>query len=168
MDDVARLIRGMPKAELHMHLEGSIEPEAMLAMAARNGVDFPFKSADALRAAFDFDDLQSFLDLLYAGNDVLRKEQDFFDMTLGYLSRAHADKVLRAEACLTPQAHVRRGISFDVMMTGVLRGMNEARQKLARFTPRSLGQALRISGITPADVTVLAIHLSRGSASPRR
>ena len=139
MEDLARFIQGMPKAELHMHLEGSVEPEVMIAMAQRNGVDFPFKTADALRAAFDFDDLQSFLDLLYAGNEVLRTEQDFFDMTWRYLERAHADHVLRAEVFLTPQAHTRRGISFDVVMAGVLRGLDQARRRLGISTDLIIG-----------------------------
>jgi adenosine deaminase len=128
--EVGSFIRQMPKAELHMHLEGSIEPEDMLEMARRNGLDFPYASAAELRAAYDFKDLQSFLDVLYAGNQVLQTRRDFFDMTVGYLVRAHADQVRRAEVFLTPQAHLSRGVAFDVMMEGVLDGLAHARATL--------------------------------------
>jgi len=129
MENLATFIRALPKAELHMHLEGSIEPELMLEMASRNAVDFPYSSAAELRAAYDFKDLQSFLDILYAGNDVLRTEHDFFEMTLAYLRRANADCILRAEVFFTPQAHLRRGIPFEVAIGGVLRGLEEGRRQ---------------------------------------
>lgn len=127
-------IAGLPKAELHMHLEGSIEPELMLALARRNGIALPWQSADALRAAYRFSNLQSFLDLYYAGCQVLLVEQDFYDMTMAYLRRAHADNVVRAEVFLAPQNFTLRGIPVATVMSGVLRAIDDAEQTLGIST----------------------------------
>jgi len=127
-------IAGLPKAELHMHLEGSIEPELMLALARRNGIALPWQEAEALRAAYRFDNLQSFLDLYYAGCQVLQHDQDFYDMTRAYLRRAHADSVLRAEVFLAPQNFTLRGIAASTVMSGVLRAIDEAEQELGIST----------------------------------
>src|SRR5512146_3172936 len=101
-DRLPELLRRMPKAELHIHIEGSLEPELMFAMAARNGVKLPYASVDALRRAYDFSNLQSLLDIYYAGASVLLHEQDFFDMAWAYLQRAKADNVVRSEIFFDP------------------------------------------------------------------
>jgi adenine deaminase len=126
LTDIDTFIAGLPKAELHMHLEGSIEPELMLALARRNDIPLPWATPDALRTAYRFADLQSFLDLYYAGCCVLLREQDFYDMTLAYLRRAHEDHVLRAEVFLGLQNFTLRGISASTVMSGVLRAMDDA------------------------------------------
>lgn len=123
------IVRNMPKAELHIHIEGSLEPELIFALARRNGVALPYASVEALRLAYSFSDLQSFLDVYYAGAGVLLTEQDFFDMTRAYLRRAHADKVLHAELFFDPQTHTARGVPFAAVVGGISRALREARQE---------------------------------------
>jgi adenosine deaminase len=113
------LVQAMPKAELHMHIEGSLEPELIFALAQRNGVALSYPSVEALRAAYAFTDLQSFLDIYYAGASVLLKEQDFHDMAWAYLLRAHADNVLHTELFFDPQTHTDRGVPFEVVIKGL-------------------------------------------------
>src|SRR5579871_998388 len=110
MTDIDAFIRGLPKAELHMHLEGSIEADHLLALAARNDLRPRWGSSDALRAAYRFDNLQTFLDLYYEGCRVLTREQDFYDITRAYLRRAHADAVVRAEVFIGPQGFTEREV----------------------------------------------------------
>jgi adenosine deaminase len=124
------LIRGMPKAELHIHIEGSLEPELIFALAQRNGVDLPYPSVEALRAAYAFTDLQSFLDIYYAGASVLLKEQDFFDMAWAYFLRAKADNVIHAELFFDPQTHTARGVPMGVVIGGLRRAVDQARSEL--------------------------------------
>lgn len=119
-------IRGLPKAELHMHLEGSIEAELLLDLAARNGLQPRWRTPEALRAAYEFSNLQSFLDLYYEGCRVLMQERDFYDITRAYLRRAHADSVLRAEVFLGPQSFTERGMPIAVAMEGVLAAIRDA------------------------------------------
>lgn len=135
MIDVSRL----PKAELHVHLEGSLEPEMLLELAARNGVDIPFHSEEEARAACHFTDLQSFLNLYYAGLRVLRTPRDFAEVTHAYLTRAHADRVRHAEIYFSPQGHLRRGIAFADMMEGVIEGMTAARADMGISSGLILG-----------------------------
>jgi adenosine deaminase len=123
MTDVARFIAGLPKAELHMHLEGSLEPELMFALARRNRVEIPFKSADEVRAAYRFDNLQDFLDIYYQGANVLRSEEDFFDLTAAYLKRVATDAARHVELFFDPQTHTARGIPFAVVAEGILRAL---------------------------------------------
>jgi len=120
------LLRSMPKAELHIHIEGSLEPELIFALGQRNGVTLPYASVEALRAAYAFTDLQSFLDLYYAGATVLRTEQDFFDMAWAYLQRAVADNVVHAEIFFDPQTHTERGVPVEVVIAGLARACREA------------------------------------------
>jgi adenine deaminase len=124
------LIEAMPKTELHMHLEGSLEPDLLFALAARNAIDIGYASEDALRAAYEFPNLQGFLDVYYAGLRVLLDEQDFYDMTWAYLSRVRRDNVVHAEMFLAPQAHLRRGVAFATFMSGVTRAMADAQARL--------------------------------------
>jgi adenosine deaminase len=129
MTDLNAFIAGLPKAELHMHIEGSLEPELMFALAKRNGVAIPFDSVEAVRAAYEFSNLQDFLDIYYAGADVLRTEADFRDLATAYFDRIAADNVVHAEIFFDPQTHTDRGISFDIVMRGLLAGMEEAETK---------------------------------------
>lgn len=124
------LLRRMPKAELHIHIEGSLEPELIFAMAARNGVKLPYASVDELRRAYAFSNLQSFLDIYYAGASVLLQEQDFFDMAWAYLQRARADNVLRAEIFFDPQTHTARGVAMATVVNGLHRACAQARTEL--------------------------------------
>ncbi len=123
-----------PKAELHIHIEGSLEPELAFALAARNGIQLPYDSVDALRAAYDFSDLQSFLDLYYACADVLRTEADFADLMYAYLLRAREDNVIHAEIFFDPQTHTARGIAFETVLRGLEAGAERARAEWGMST----------------------------------
>jgi len=120
------VVKNMPKAELHIHIEGSLEPELIFALAQRNGVVLNYPSIETLRAAYAFTDLQSFLDIYYAGSSVLLTEQDFYDMTWAYLQRAHADHVLHTELFFDPQTHTARGVEFGVVVKGIQRALKDA------------------------------------------
>lgn len=133
MTDTAALdafIAGLPKAELHLHIEGSLEPELMFELARRNKVSIPFDSVEAVRAAYDFSNLQDFLDIYYAGGNVLLTEQDFHDLAYAYFQRAAADTVRHAEIFFDPQTHTDRGIPFQVVADGLLSGMKAAETEL--------------------------------------
>jgi adenosine deaminase len=119
----------MPKAELHIHIEGSLEPELIFALAQRNGVELSYPSVDALRRAYAFTDLQSFLDIYYAGASVLLQEQDFYDMTMAYLKRAHADNVRHTEIFFDPQTHTARGVPFATVIDGIHGATQDAKSK---------------------------------------
>jgi len=127
--DLAQFVRALPKAELHLHIEGSLEPEMMFALAQRNGVALPWDSVEATRAAYDFSDLQSFLDLYYAGAAALIHEQDFHELAMAYFARAHADGVVHAELFFDPQTHTDRGIAFETVLDGLERACEEARER---------------------------------------
>lgn len=119
-------IAGLPKAELHLHIEGSLEPEMMFALARRNRVAIPFASVEEVRAAYSFTRLQDFLDIYYAGADVLRTEEDFRDLAAAYFDRAAADSVRHTEIFFDPQTHTARGIPFATVANGLLAAMREA------------------------------------------
>ncbi|WDF73122.1 adenosine deaminase [Novosphingobium sp. KACC 22771] len=123
MSDLDTFITGIPKAELHLHIEGSLEPELMFELARRNRVAIPFASVEDVRAAYQFSNLQDFLDIYYAGAQVLQTEQDFHDLAAAYFARARSDGVRHAEIFFDPQTHTDRGIPFDVVMEGLLSGM---------------------------------------------
>lgn len=127
--DLDAFITGLPKAELHLHIEGSLEPELMFALAERNQVEIPFKSVEDVRAAYSFSNLQDFLDIYYAGASVLRTEADFRDLALAYFDRAAADGVVHTEIFFDPQTHTDRGIPFGTVIEGLLAGMAEAEAK---------------------------------------
>lgn len=126
MTQLDGFIAGLPKAELHLHIEGSLEPEAMFAMAQRNGIALPYTSAEEVRAAYAFSRLQDFLDIYYAGAQVLLTEEDFFDLAMAYFRRAAADNVRHAEIFFDPQTHTDRGVPFAVVADGLLRAMRQA------------------------------------------
>lgn len=129
MFDIDSFVNGLPKAELHLHIEGSLEPELMFALARRNGIEIPFKSVEEVRAAYNFSSLQDFLDIYYAGADVLRTEEDFRDLASAYFYRAAADNVRHAEIFFDPQTHTERGVSFSTVMAGLLEGMADAQRR---------------------------------------
>ena len=124
------LLRAMPKAELHMHIEGSLEPELIFALAQRNGVSIPYASVEDLRKAYAFTNLQTFLDIYYAGASVLLKEQDFYDMAWAYLERAAADHVVHTEMFFDPQTHTARGVAMETVVNGLHRACVDALPKL--------------------------------------
>ena len=126
MTNVAAFVDELPKAELHIHIEGSLEPELMFALARRNGVSLPYDSVDALRKAYSFSSLQDFLDLYYQGMSVLRTEQDFFDLAWAYLTRIRAQNVRYVEMFFDPQGHTARGIPFATVMSGLTRAIDDA------------------------------------------
>ncbi|MEC5216393.1 adenosine deaminase [Actimicrobium sp. GrIS 1.19] len=129
MNDALRhIVQQMPKAELHIHIEGSLEPELIFALAQRNQIALAYESVDALRDAYAFSDLQSFLDVYYAGASVLCTEQDFYDMTQAYLLRAQADHVRHVEIFFDPQTHTARGVPFEVVIHGIDRALQDARR----------------------------------------
>ncbi|MHA6719477.1 adenosine deaminase [Sphingomonas sp. RS6] len=130
MTDLDAFIAGLPKAELHLHIEGSLEPEQMFAFARRNGVAIPFDSVEAVRAAYQFSNLQDFLDIYYAGAAVLQTEDDFRELAVAYFERAAADGVVHAEIFFDPQTHTHRGIAFATVVEGLLAGMAEAEARL--------------------------------------
>ena len=128
-DRLPDLLRAMPKAELHIHIEGSLEPELIFALARRNQVAIPYASVEALRQAYAFTNLQSFLDIYYAGASVLLVEQDFHDMAMAYFERAAADNVVHAELFFDPQTHTARGVDIGVVIQGLHRACQDARAR---------------------------------------
>jgi len=143
------LLRTMPKAELHVHIEGTLEPELMFALAQRNGIALPYADVAALRRAYVFGDLQSFLDIYYAGAGVLQTEQDFYDLAWAYLQRCAQEQVLRAEIFFDPQTHTARGVAFDTVMRGLLRACADASATL---------------GVDAALILCFLRHLSQADA----
>ncbi|MER1967143.1 adenosine deaminase [Castellaniella sp. GW247-6E4] len=135
-------LRALPKAELHLHIEGTLEPELMFELASRNGIRLPYADAQALRSAYHFADLQSFLDLYYAGAGVLRTQRDFHDLAAAYLARAHADGVVHAEIMFDPQTHTARGVPIETVFAGLASALREARDTLG-LTSRLLLSFLR-------------------------
>lgn len=123
-------IEKLPKVELHLHIEGSLEPELMFELAQRNQIAIPFSSPDEVRAAYQFEDLQSFLDIYYQGANVLIHEQDFFDLTWAYLVKCHQENVLHCEIFFDPQTHTVRGIAFDTVINGITRALQQAKNEL--------------------------------------
>lgn len=123
------LIQALPKAELHVHIEGTFEPELMFAIAQRNHIDIPYKSVDEVKQAYNFHNLQSFLDIYYAGANVLVVEQDFYDLAMAYFEKCAADKVVHTEMFFDPQTHTDRGIAFAVVINGLQHACDEAKAK---------------------------------------
>ena len=148
-EQLPTLLAAMPKAELHMHIEGSLEPEMIFALARRNGVALPYATVEALRAAYAFTDLQSFLDIYYAGASVLLTERDFYDMAWAYLQRAAADNVVRAELFFDPQTHTARGVPMQTVVLGLARACADARAQL---------------GVSAALILCFLRHLSEDEA----
>jgi len=121
-----QFIQNIPKAELHLHIEGSFEPELMFEIAKRNEIEIPFKSVEEIRKAYQFSNLQDFLDIYYQGASVLIHERDFYDLTMDYLKKVHDQNVVHAEIFFDPQTHTDRGIDFDTVISGILRALEQA------------------------------------------
>ncbi len=147
--ELAELIRTLPKVELHLHIEGTLEPELMFALAARHGIALPYTSVEAVRAAYAFSDLQSFLDLYYAGCAVLRDRSDFYTLAMAYFARAHADRVVHAELFFDPQTHTARGVAIGDVIGGLRDAMADARTRY---------------GITSELILCFLRHLSEADA----
>lgn len=130
MTSIADFITGIPKAELHVHIEGTLEPELLFHLAERNKVSLKHKSVEALRQAYDFHNLQSFLDVYYEGAGVLLKEQDFYDLTLAYLEKARSQNVLHTEIFFDPQTHTSRGVTFDTVYQGIRKALDDGQKEL--------------------------------------
>ena len=146
-------ITALPKAELHLHIEGSLEPEMMFTLAQRNGVTIPFDSVEAVRSAYDFSNLQDFLDIYYQGMAVLLTEADFRDLTYAYCERAHADGVGHVEIFFDPQGHTERGVQFATVINGIARGLDEAQARLG-ISHRLIMCFLRHLDEASAEVTL--------------
>ncbi|GGI84341.1 adenosine deaminase [Shewanella gelidii] len=142
-------IQDLPKVELHLHIEGSLEPELLFELAKRNQIDLPFESPELLRKAYDFQDLQSFLDIYYQGANALRTDQDFYDLTWAYLQRCKADNVIHTEIFFDPQTHTERGVSFDTVINGIYRAMQDGEREF---------------GITSQIIACFLRHLTEDSA----
>ena len=146
---IEEFIKALPKAELHLHIEGSLEPELMFELAERNKVPLPFASVEEVQAAYEFSDLQSFLDIYYAGAGVLLQVSDFFDLTWAYIQRIQKQNVRHIEIFFDPQIHTARGIPFQTVITGIHKALVEAKQKL---------------GITSRLILCFLRHLSEEAA----
>src|SRR6266571_9324270 len=129
MKPVKSFIEGMPKAELHLHIEGTLEPELMFELALRNRVDLPFDSPDELRRAYAFSDLQSFLDIYYQGSRVLLGDRDFYDLTWAYLQKAKEQNIRHAEVFFDPQAHTARGVPLRDVIEGIHHALEAGRRE---------------------------------------
>ncbi|WP_282113386.1 adenosine deaminase [Maribacter stanieri] len=128
--ELLKIIQGIPKAELHLHLEGSFEPELMFEIAKRNKITLPYDSIESVKQAYKFNNLQEFLDIYYAGAQVLLHEQDFFDLTWAYLTKVHSQNVVHVEVFFDPQTHTDRGVSFDVVIKGIYRALEKGKSEL--------------------------------------
>ena len=131
MSKIIELIKGIPKAELHLHIEGSLEPELMLKLSRRNNVKIPFKSVQEIRSAYNFHDLQSFLDIYYQGTNVLIKKEDFFDLTWEYMLKCKENNIVHTEIFFDPQTHTNRGIEFDLVINGIYDVLVKAEKELS-------------------------------------
>ena len=130
MTDLHKFIRSLPKAELHLHIEGTMEPELIFLLADRNGIELKYDSVDALRNAYQFEDLQDFLDIYYAAGNVLLTEQDFYDLTWAYLLKAKENNIVHTEVMFDPQAHTSRGVPFSAVIGGIYRALADGYEKL--------------------------------------
>ena len=162
MTDDATFLMGLPKAELHLHLEGTLEPELMFELAQRNRVELPYADVDEVRAAYVFEDLQSFLDIYYQACQVLLSEEDFRDLTLAYLRRAAAQGVRHAEVFFDPQTHTDRGVRFETVVNGITAGLADGARELG-VTSRLILCFLRHLSADAAMAT-----LEQALAAPRR
>jgi len=149
MESIEEYIGRLPKAELHLHIEGTFEPELMFLIADRNRISLKYSSVEELRDAYQFSNLQDFLDIYYSGASVLQTRRDFYDLTWAYLERAHNDRVLHTEIFFDPQTHSANGVPFKVVTEGILEAMQDSREKL---------------GITSCLIMCFLRHLDESSA----
>jgi len=149
VNEIIKLIKKLPKAELHLHIEGSLEPELMFKIAKRNSIEIPFKSVEEVKAAYNFHNLQSFLDIYYQGSKVLIKEQDFFDLTWSYMLKCKENNIVHTEIFFDPQAHTDRKIEFDLVINGIHAALTKAEKEI---------------GITSKIIMCFLRHLDEESA----
>ena len=149
MVNIDEFIKALPKAELHLHIEGSLEPDLMFKLAHRNNLTLPYQSVEEIQQAYNFNNLQDFLDIYYAGAGVLLTQQDFYDLTWAYLLRCKEDNVVHTEIFFDPQTHTERGIDFDIVITGIHEALQEGEKTL---------------GITSHIIMCFLRHLSEDSA----
>ena len=153
MNGTEDFIRGLPKAELHLHIEGTLEPQMVFELAAKHGIKLPYASVGALREAYQFSDLQSFLDVYYAGAAVLREESDFYALTAAYLCKAHEQGVVHVEIFFDPQTHTSRGVAFSEVVTGIRQALLDAQSRYG-MTHRLIVCFLRHLSATEALATL--------------
>ena len=183
-------IKQLPKAELHLHIEGSLEPEQMMSLADKHGIDLPYKSLADIRSAYQFNDLQSFLYLYYLGASVLIDEQDFYDLMWAYLCRCREEKIIHTEIMFDPQTHTDRGIAFETVMNGFDRALSDAKSQwgqssslimsfLRHLSEDAAMQTLEAAldppegtaisaGLGSSRTLVIGISFNRGGPAPRR
>lgn len=172
-----RFIQGLPKAELHIHLEGSIEPEMMLAIGRRNNISLPFPDVAAARAAYQFHNLQSFLDIYYRSADVLQTEQDFYDITWAYLQRCHKQNVIHVEPFFDPQTHTDRGIHFQTVVDGIGQALTDGQKQLGissrlimcflrHLSPDAAMKTLEQALAAQADIIAVGLDSSESGYPP--
>ncbi len=149
MQNIYQYIEGLPKVELHLHIEGSLEPEQMFEFAQRNNIEIPFKSVEEVREAYNFSNLQDFLDIYYQGMNVLQTEQDFYDLTYAYLKKVASQNVMHTEIFFDPQGHTDRGVEFDTVMNGIHRALQDGEKEL---------------GVTSNTIMCFLRHLSEEEA----
>ncbi|MCF2948699.1 adenosine deaminase [Paraglaciecola aquimarina] len=169
----------MPKAELHLHIDGAISPQMMFDLAEKNSVILPYKTVEEVEAAYEFSDLQSFLDLYYQGASVLQTEQDFYDLTWDYCLHCQADNILHTEISFDPQTHTERGIAFDTVISGTLRALKDAEQKfglsyklmlnfLRHLSEESAQQTLQSALPWAEQITSIGLDSSELDHPPRK
>jgi adenosine deaminase len=141
-DTINNLINSIPKAELHVHIEGTFEPELLFEIAQRNNIQIKHKSVEALKNAYNFNNLQEFLDIYYEGADVLLHEQDFYDLTFAYLQKCQSENIVHTEIFFDPQTHTERGVSFETVITGINKGLIDGFKKWG-ITSRLIPNFLR-------------------------
>ena len=129
MNEIIKFIEKTPKAELHLHIEGTLEPELMFKLAKRNSIKIPFENINDVKSAYNFSNLESFLNIFYQGSNVLVKEQDFFDLTWAYILKCKKDNVVHTEIFFDPQTHLDRGINFDVVINGIYKALQKANKE---------------------------------------
>ena len=149
IDRIFEFIEKVPKAELHLHIEGSLEPELLFTIARRNNIRLKYPDVESLKAAYSFNNLQEFLDIYYAGADVLIREQDFYDLTMAYLQKANEDKVVHTEIFFDPQTHLSRGVPFETVVNGIVSALNDGK---------------KLYGISSKLILCFLRHLSEASA----
>lgn len=150
-------LRNLPKVELHLHIEGSLEPELMFALAQRNGIELPYTTVQEAKDAYHFNDLQGFLNLYFQGMSVLRNEEDFYDLAMDYFKRARGEGVVHIDMHFDPQAHLQRGVPLEVVMAGLLKAKQEAEESL----DLSIGMIMAFLRDRPADE---ALHVLEQAA----
>ena len=149
MKEITEFIKKSPKTELHLHIEGTLEPELMLKLAKRNGIKIPYANVDEIKAAYNFNNLESFLKIFYQGSQVLIKEEDFFDLTWAYANKCKEDNVVHTEIFFDPQTHVERGINFNTVINGIYRALKKANKEF---------------GLTSKIIMCILRHLDESSA----